>query len=74
MKSLQTSLLFATLAFTLIQGIARAQYPKVSKADGRKARAKTEAMNRRSDEAWERALPTIEAWAKKGKPYLPAAQ
>ncbi|MEK7779962.1 MAG: polysaccharide lyase [Verrucomicrobiota bacterium] len=26
-----------------------------------------------SDEAWKRALPEIEAWAKKGKPYLPSA-
>ena len=74
MKSRHILLLIATLAFTLISGIARAQYPKVSKADGRRARAKIEAMNRHSDEAWERALPTIEAWAKKGKPYLPAAQ
>lgn len=51
-----------------------AQYPKVSKADGRAARAKTEQMNRNSDEAWQRALPTIEAWAKRGKPYIPAAR
>ena len=53
---------------------AEAQYPKVSKADGRRARAKTEAMNRHSDEAWARALPAIEAWTLKGKPYLPGAQ
>lgn len=74
MKNLQTSLLIATLAVVLMHGIAGAQYPKVSKADGRRARAKAEAMNQHSDEAWERALPTIEAWAKKGKPYLPASQ
>ena len=74
MKNCRTPLLIATLAFALIHGIARAQYPKVSKADGRRARAKTEAMNLHSDEAWERALPTVEAWAKKGKPYLPNAQ
>ena len=61
------------ILFLCITTIASAQYPKVGKADGRAARAKTEAMNRNSDEAWERALPTIEAWAKKGKPYLPAA-
>ena len=74
MKNRHVSLLSATLACTLLHGIASAQYPKVSKADGRRARAKTEAMNRHSDEAWARALPTIQAWAKKGKPYLPAAQ
>ena len=28
---------------------------------------------RLSDEAWKRAQPEIEAWAKKGKPYLPGA-
>ena len=74
MKNRQISLLITTLAFIVTQGIARAQYPKVSKAVGRRARAKTEAMNRHSDEAWKRAIPTIEAWAKKGKPHLPAAQ
>jgi hypothetical protein len=66
------SLLLFPLVLCLHESV-HAQYPKVSKADGRKARAKTEAMNRHSDQAWERALPTIEAWAKKGKPYLPAA-
>ena len=74
MKNHRIRLLFTTLALALIQGVAGAQYPKVSKADGRRARAKTEAMNRNSDMAWKAALPTIEAWAAKGKPYLPAAQ
>ena len=65
------ALLIATLALT---HSAWGQYPKVSKVDGRKARAKTEAMNRHSDEAWRRASPTIKAWSQKGKPYLPGAR
>lgn len=74
MKNRRIPLLFTALALALMCGVAGAQYPKVSKADGRSARAKTEAMNRNSDMAWKEALPTIEAWAAKGKPYFPAAQ
>lgn len=51
-----------------------AQYPKVSSEEYRKATRRSKEMNRRSDEAWKRALPTIDAWVKRGKPYLPAAQ
>ena len=49
------------------------QYPRVPKAVGREARAKTEAMLQRSDAAWEKALPSIKAWEAKGKPYIPWA-
>lgn len=66
--------LLPSLAVLVATSLATAQYPKVSKEDGRAARVKTEEMNRRSDEAWDRALPTIEAWAKRGKPYIPAAR
>src|SRR4051812_41980471 len=53
--------------------VARAQYPTVpqdiqSQAD----RAKSEA-DKRSDEAWEKALPVIKEWEDKGKPYIPWA-
>ena len=38
-----------------------------------KARADHAAAEKLSDEAFARALPEIEAWAKKGKPYIPGA-
>ncbi len=49
-------------------------YPKVphdvqAAADARKA-----AAGKRSDEVFARALPEIEAWAAKGKPYIPSAE
>jgi hypothetical protein len=37
------------------------------------AKAETEITDRLSDEAFARALPEIQAWAAKGKPYLPGA-
>jgi hypothetical protein len=49
------------------------QYPRVPADVRRAAAAKTEAMRRRSDAAWQRALPAIEAWVAKGKPYIPWA-
>lgn len=74
MRNRRMRLLIAPLILALLHGVAHGQYPKVSKADGRRARAKTEAMNRHSDMAWQEALPTIKAWAAKGKPYVPAAR
>jgi hypothetical protein len=51
----------------------RAQYPKVPQEIGRMAAQKLRDADRRSDEAWEKALPTIREWDAKGKPYIPAA-
>ncbi len=42
-------------------------------ADQAAANARQAAANKRSDEIFSRALPEIEAWAAKGKPYLPGA-
>lgn len=48
-------------------------YPQVP-ADIMEASRKERAEAARlSDEAWKRALPEIEAWARKGKPYVPNA-
>src|SRR5262245_40299063 len=52
---------------------ARAQYPRVSGEVKEEADTKLAAMNRHSDEAWAKALPTIKEWEAKGKPYLPGA-
>ena len=52
---------------TLVFGsVAFCQYPRVPKDVGRAAKAKTEAMLKRSEEAWRKALPTIKQWESKG--------
>ena len=67
-----TSLL--VLMFLALAVSARAQgYPKVPAAIMEQSRAERAAASQRSDEAFARALPEIEAWARKGKPYLPGA-
>src|SRR5437867_13019124 len=61
------------IAFALASRVALAQYPTVP-ADVQAAEdARSREADRRSDEAWQRAQPEIEAWAKKGKPYIPCA-
>jgi hypothetical protein len=52
---------------------ANAAYPKVPKEVQEEANAKLVALRKRSDDIWKRAQPTIEAWAAKGKPYIPWA-
>lgn len=60
------------LSFIAI-GPVRAQYPKIP-ADVQKASNEMMARAReQSDMAWGKALPIIEAYAKKGKPYIPWA-
>lgn len=48
-------------------------YPKVPPEVVKANAAESAATNRSSDEAFARALPEIQAWAAKGKPYLPGA-
>lgn len=48
-------------------------YPKVPAAIQAAANAEKAAYDKLSDEAFARALPEIQAWAAKGKPYLPGA-
>ncbi len=66
---------FLSLALFLASGVAlHAQgYPKVKSADQAAANARQAGANQRSDEIFARVLPEIEAWAAKGKPYLPGA-
>jgi hypothetical protein len=52
---------------------ARAQYPRIAPDIAAEAREKTAAADKRSDEAFARALPIIKEWEAKGKPYLPGA-
>jgi hypothetical protein len=50
-----------------------AQYPSVPSAVKNEADTRKEAADKRSDEAFEKALPIIKSWEAKGKPYLPGA-
>src|SRR2546423_1586643 len=70
---MKIQLIAAALVVFACSTTSRAQYPTVpqdvqSQAD----RAKSDA-DKRSDEAWEKALPVIKEWEAKGKPYLPWA-
>jgi hypothetical protein len=53
--------------------IANAQYPNVPEAVRREAAQKLMDSDRRSEEAWNKALPVIQEWEAKGKPYIPSA-
>jgi hypothetical protein len=59
--------------FALSFSTARAQYPNISPAIKAEADAKKDAADKRSDEAFAKALPVIKEWEAKGKPYLPGA-
>lgn len=50
-----------------------AQYPDVPQDVEEEATRRRAAADARSDVAWAKALPIIEAWEAKGKPYLPWA-
>jgi hypothetical protein len=68
------TLLGAFASATLLCGSAvQAQYPRISPEIQRESREKQAAADQRSDEAFEKAKPVIEEWAKKGKPYIPSA-
>ncbi|MBX3735070.1 MAG: hypothetical protein KF715_00145 [Candidatus Didemnitutus sp.] len=64
----------AALALGFIATVALAQgYPQVPADLKAAAEKQKQAADRRSDEIFARQLPEIEAWAAKGKPYLPGA-
>ena len=50
--------------------VAHGQYPRIPEDVRIRSEAEKAAADRRSDEAFARALPAIEAWAAKGKPFL----
>src|SRR5689334_1858495 len=72
---MKTNLRVAVLAFTCISfgSVARAQYPTIPPALEDSANKVMHEVKKRSDEAWAKALPIIEADAKKGKPFIPWA-
>lgn len=62
----------ALLACATVAPLA-AQYPDISAEVRQKAMAEKAAADRRSDAAWEAALPIVKEWEAKGKPYIPWA-
>lgn len=67
-KKIAFSLLLITCSL-----VAFAQYPKLTEEDRAKEAAIKEEAQKRSDEAWEKALPVVEKEAREGKPYIPWA-
>ena len=64
---------FLAIIVLCVGSQAHAQYPKVtSEVAAESARLKKQ-MQQNSDEAWERALPTIREWESLGKPFIPWA-
>jgi hypothetical protein len=71
MKKLLKQLFLGCTSF--IACAAMSQYPQVPKDVQRSADSMMNAARKHSDEAWAKALPIIEADAKKGKPFIPWA-
>lgn len=66
--------LFVALAIaTGITGSVKAQYPTITPDVQRSADSLMDAARKHSDEAWNKAVPIIDAEAKNGKPYIPFA-
>ena len=72
MRSFSQLLRLLPLPALLATGFAQG-YPKVPGPLQAEANARHAAADSRSDEIFERLRPELEAWAAKGKPYLPGA-
>lgn len=70
-KKMKKGLLLFGIALT--SHAAFSQYPTIPKAIEDSAEAEMQKFKARSDAAWAKALPTVEADAKKGKPFVPWA-
>lgn len=61
------------MALILAASPALAQYPRIPSDVAAEAQRRQAEARRRADEAWQRALPGVQEWAAKGKPYRPGA-
>lgn len=52
---------------------AAAQYPRIPADVAAEAQRRQAEARRLADEAWQRALPEVQEWAARGKPYRPGA-
>ena len=72
--SIATSLLALAGVMAVTSTPLHAQgYPRVPADEQRLANERMVAADRRSDDVFAKALPTIREWEKKGKPYIPSA-
>ena len=64
----------AVIGVGVVIGVASGQgYPKVPKEVQHAENERRAAYEKPEDEAWDKARPELEEWAKKGKPYVPGA-
>lgn len=68
--------IFAICAIALMApvSVVKAQYPQEPKEVKEAVKKRMDEEYKLSDEAWAKALPTIEKEAKEGKPYIPWAE
>lgn len=71
MKTLKNAVTTAILAACIFP--AAAQYPVIPDSIKQRGIIQQEEIDRLSDEAWEKALPTVLSEAEKGRPYRPWA-
>ncbi len=69
-KLISCLVLFSSL---LLHERAWGQYPYLNEDVRQVAAQKKSEADRRSDDAWQKALPIVKDWEKKGKPYIPWA-
>jgi hypothetical protein len=65
--------IFGGAEFILFAAVAWAAYPKIPPDVAAESQRRMAAMQKRSDEAWQKAQPAIKEWEAKGKPYIPWA-
>lgn len=63
----------ALLLLSLVGQCCLAQYPTITPEVAEESQRRKQAADRRSDEAWQAALPRVEAGEGEGKPYIPDA-
>jgi hypothetical protein len=69
----RTASTLSIVAVVLSTQYTAAQYPRLSAEVQREAAQRMADADRRSDEAWQKALPVVREWESKGKPYIPWA-
>jgi hypothetical protein len=73
LRSLPYFIAAAAVVITSRPALHAQGYPKVDPAIQQEANAHKAAADKLSDEIFAKAMPEIEAWAAKGKPYIPNA-
>src|ERR1700710_471193 len=73
MKPLALTAMATACLLTIGLRNACAQYPQVNDSIKTVAGQQHAEAEKLSDAAWERALPVVQEWEAKGKPYIPCA-